>query len=488
MSKISWRKVAIFFIVSMVCGFGATAHAKQIFKGSDYFETNSGYLTVPGADVNPVAIKGLPINPNPCPIGPGETDTIISRQDRTYALIENDPLTSETIPIEVVDLSLISVDPVTFGGPGFDMYVSLAPSTISSGKMTLSHNFIDNGTIDPEGAFTSYFTLNYKADFRLAPSTLQDLIIFSVIDSKLFDNSGAQWSHEINTDCLITGTSGTTCPPTDEDISANDHSPNLICPTYDDFFPYGLVSHLGAGSALHIVKVTLVELSAFTATGYPGGVLLEWTTESEVDNEGFNLWRAEADGGVYVKINNALIPAEGDGTTPHTYTYLDEDVETGATYYYKLEDIDTHGLSTFHGPIEVKWECLMLLEPEDGIRLHPRTKPVFEWDNGVCTPLTIEFAGNPEFNGSAAVDLRADQTIWTPKGRTWGRIRRKFKRGKILYWRLHGLDHNGEPVMTDAYSFRLRPHNHADLSLEDNPSSAGIMDTLGEFLTAWLRF
>ncbi len=85
MSKISWRKVAVFFIVSMVCGFGATAHAKQIFKGSDYFETGSGYLTVPGATPNPVPITGLPINPGP--LGLGETDTIISRQDRTYALI-----------------------------------------------------------------------------------------------------------------------------------------------------------------------------------------------------------------------------------------------------------------------------------------------------------------------------------------------------------------------------------------------------------------
>ena len=35
-------------------------------------------------------------------------------------------------------------------------------------------------------------------------------------------------------------------------------------------------------------------------------------TESEIDNKGFNLWRAEAADGSYAQINRSLIPAQGN--------------------------------------------------------------------------------------------------------------------------------------------------------------------------------
>jgi hypothetical protein len=34
-----------------------------------------------------------------------------------------------------------------------------------------------------------------------------------------------------------------------------------------------------------------------------------------------------------------------------SYVYTDADVVKGVTYYYKLEDVDIHGVSTFHGPV-----------------------------------------------------------------------------------------------------------------------------------------
>jgi hypothetical protein len=97
--------------------------------------------------------------------------------------------------------------------------------------------------------------------------------------------------------------------------------------------------------------VTLVALASFTATPYDGYVLVEWETASEIDNEGFNLWRSETRDGQYVQLNAALIPARGGPTLGASYTYEDADVTDGVTYYYKLEDVDTHGTSTFHGPV-----------------------------------------------------------------------------------------------------------------------------------------
>lgn len=98
-------------------------------------------------------------------------------------------------------------------------------------------------------------------------------------------------------------------------------------------------------------KPTAITLVSFTATGQDGQVLLKWQTASEIDNEGFNLWRSTTLRGDFVQINPALIPAQGNETMGHTYTYLDSNVTNGVTYYYKLEDIDMFAGSTFHGPM-----------------------------------------------------------------------------------------------------------------------------------------
>ncbi|MFH1636597.1 MAG: hypothetical protein ABIG63_21660 [Chloroflexota bacterium] len=95
---------------------------------------------------------------------------------------------------------------------------------------------------------------------------------------------------------------------------------------------------------------TLIELASFTATVHDGYVLLQWETISEIDNAGFNLWRSASAGGEYVKLNAKLIPAQGGPALGASYTYQDTTVTEGMTYYYKLEDVDTHGVSTLHGP------------------------------------------------------------------------------------------------------------------------------------------
>jgi len=113
----------------------------------------------------------------------------------------------------------------------------------------------------------------------------------------------------------------------------------------------------GSGDVTECVTVrvvspsTAVELRTFAAQAGSDQVTLTWETASELDNEGFNLWRSQAADGGYARINIALIPAEGSADTGASYSYTDADVVRGALYYYRLEDIDIHGVSAFHGPI-----------------------------------------------------------------------------------------------------------------------------------------
>ena len=96
---------------------------------------------------------------------------------------------------------------------------------------------------------------------------------------------------------------------------------------------------------------TLIELEYLDATGQDGAVLIQWGTASEIDNEGFNILRSTEEYGVYVRINDTLIPAEGGPLSGADYEYTDNDVENDTTYWYKLEDVDVTGLGTMHGPV-----------------------------------------------------------------------------------------------------------------------------------------
>ena len=98
---------------------------------------------------------------------------------------------------------------------------------------------------------------------------------------------------------------------------------------------------------------TIIELSYFNASSLNGQVKLTWETASEIDNAGFNLYRAETDNGEYAKINDSLIPAEGSSTQGTAYEFVDTGVQNGKTYYYKLESINLSGNSELFGPTSV---------------------------------------------------------------------------------------------------------------------------------------
>ena len=111
------------------------------------------------------------------------------------------------------------------------------------------------------------------------------------------------------------------------------------------------MDHLQSGDA-----PTLIELSSFEAVSHGPAVLVRWETVSEIDSEGFHLWRAlEGEEGdeKYIRITSSPLPSEGGPLWGAYYEHLDEDVGLGRTYLYKLEAIDIYGHSTFHGPVEI---------------------------------------------------------------------------------------------------------------------------------------
>lgn len=100
---------------------------------------------------------------------------------------------------------------------------------------------------------------------------------------------------------------------------------------------------------------TAVRLASFTAQRDERGVLVAWQTAMELDNLGFNLYRAVQPGGKRVRLNTTLIPIQMPGQLMGgDYQWTDTTAQPNKTYAYWLEDRDIHGVATLHGPVIVR--------------------------------------------------------------------------------------------------------------------------------------
>ena len=87
-----------------------------------------------------------------------------------------------------------------------------------------------------------------------------------------------------------------------------------------------------------------VELSSFTLSRTDSGaVVVTWTTESEVDNAGFNLRRSLTRDSGYTLLNPALIAGAGTTGERQTYTFIDTSAKPGVEHYYQIEEVSFGG-------------------------------------------------------------------------------------------------------------------------------------------------
>jgi hypothetical protein len=151
-------------------GLPQSAKAFTVNQGTDYLVTPSGGAVfnfvdpLPGAGTVTVNFGGLAIGtptPQPNPPNPpnpdggflGKADTVVNRLDNVSE-------SGGTTPIEIVGLSLQSVNPVSINGANYDVFAGLQKyynGTTSTGTMTIRHENSDSAPT--QGTWDSSFTI-----------------------------------------------------------------------------------------------------------------------------------------------------------------------------------------------------------------------------------------------------------------------------------------------------------------------------------------
>ncbi len=86
-----------------------------------------------------------------------------------------------------------------------------------------------------------------------------------------------------------------------------------------------------------------VQLSQFSAKFVNDEVVIDWTTESELNNAGFNIYRSTSPIKDFHPINTKLIQGAGTTGERNTYQFIDKTANPDVAYYYRLEDVDLTG-------------------------------------------------------------------------------------------------------------------------------------------------
>lgn len=90
-----------------------------------------------------------------------------------------------------------------------------------------------------------------------------------------------------------------------------------------------------------------VELSSFMYTVYRNIVILNWTTQSEINNRGFYVERTTSENFNSDWENLTFIPGKGNSTLTNQYVFEDNNLNTGI-YRYRLKQTDFNGSFEYH--------------------------------------------------------------------------------------------------------------------------------------------
>ncbi|MCF7920474.1 MAG: T9SS type A sorting domain-containing protein [Candidatus Cloacimonetes bacterium] len=195
-----------------------------------------------------------------------------------------------------------------------------------------------------------------------------------------------------------------------------------------------------------------VTLSSFSAVLTDGTPRLQWITQSEVNNAGWNVYRSETDGlDESLQINSELISGAGTSSQQTVYDFSDDyGVTEGTTYNYWLESISFSGSAENHGPVS-------LYIPTDEENQTPDVPIVYGLHQNYPNPFNPDTYISFALQEPGAVKLE----IYNIKGQ---KVINLFEENEVqkdknitIYW--DGCDQNGQQVSSGVYFYRLETEN-----------------------------
>jgi hypothetical protein len=89
-----------------------------------------------------------------------------------------------------------------------------------------------------------------------------------------------------------------------------------------------------------------VEMLSINTDAEFGGIRIEWTAASEINNDRFEIMRGTSPQDDFTRIG--VLRSQGSSPIQYVYRFLDENVIAGNSYYYYLADVSVNGERSEH--------------------------------------------------------------------------------------------------------------------------------------------
>ncbi len=196
-----------------------------------------------------------------------------------------------------------------------------------------------------------------------------------------------------------------------------------------------------------------VEVTHLNAEWKENAVHLNWQTQSEVNNLGFEVWKKSEDEDTFRKIASYLDHKELQGqmnsSSPRWYHFRDEEISAGQKYFYKISDVDVQGHRDFYGPVSV----VIPIHPSDNSENSKETLylyPNYPNPFNSSTNIPVQFGALP------GVEVYTFLRIYSLTGNLINELFRGYlKAGKYVF-RWDGTDSRGLPVASGVYVISFR--------------------------------
>ena len=197
-----------------------------------------------------------------------------------------------------------------------------------------------------------------------------------------------------------------------------------------------------------------VEFTSFTASvDRSGSVVLEWVTESEIENLGFILERRDEigssssspqDPGEWGEIANYIthpeLQGQGSVTYRTEYSYTDDTVEVGKTYNYRLADVSYAGDKDYHSLMVLSVNVTAAVP--DRFVLHPAYPNPFN-------PITVIEYDLPK-------ESHVTLVVYDVTGREVATLADGLEQAGRSSVSWNGKDDLGQPVGAGVYLYRIQ--------------------------------
>ena len=242
-------------------------------------------------------------------------------------------------------------------------------------RMTARDNQLNGGGVD-------YASMSMTVDAGSGPFLVQTPntgVIWTGLDNETVTwdvaNTNIAPVSCANVDILLSTDGGVSFPTTLATNVTNDGSHNILVPDLTTmtarikvvcsdnvFFDISNVNF-----EIEPFIALPVELVNIKATSIEKTIVLDWYTASEIDNEGFEIWRSEHPNDGFEKIAwNAAGPNLNAG---NIYQYIDRNAIPNQTYYYRLTQVDFSGKTSHSTIVSAKiegndeWEITLAPNP-----------------------------------------------------------------------------------------------------------------------------